>query len=61
MPKKIATEKWNKRKKLSSGPGHSQTSLGFKCNRKSDNRPKKAWKELLVISNGGEYCPSTVF
>ena len=52
MPKKIATEKWKNRKKLSSGPGYFQTSLGFKCNRKSDNHPKKARGKLPVISNG---------
>ena len=45
--------------KVSSGPGYFQTSFGFKCNRKSDNRPNKAWEKLPVISNGGEYCPST--
>ena len=58
FPKKIATEKWSKRKKkISAGPGFFQTSQGFNLvpKTKTSSRPKEAWEKLPIIANGGEF------
>ena len=47
MPKKLASENWAKRKKLSNGPGFCQTNLRKKRSTLED------WGKLSVIPWGG--------
>ena len=57
LPKKLATEKWSKKKKkLSSGPGFFQSSEGFKSS--SVARTVKEWEKLPIIANGGVFVSS---